>query len=171
MDPEDLEAIDERIARGVSIAAASAVRVLAATMRSQAELAASQARTLDDLADDIESGRAEPPASAVKLAVVPVEGEAADKEEEQPVPIARVTPSRMGNAELLFPEDDSGLFEKEMKGWLDLFADRIKMSPFFVEAVNEAADNGLPATMNSARLVADHVAELTEMSRRSEGDG
>jgi hypothetical protein len=48
----------------------------------------------------------------------------------------------------------------EMVDWLDLFDDRLRQSPHFVAAVNEAAAAGRETDEETAALVADRVREL-----------
>jgi hypothetical protein len=49
-----------------------------------------------------------------------------------------------------------------MLAWLDLFDDRIRAQETFVAAVNEAAENSLPLTEDTARIVAARARELAE---------
>lgn len=49
-----------------------------------------------------------------------------------------------------------------MVDWLDLFDDRIRSDPFFVEAVNDAVEAGRATSDDTARLVAGRVSELRE---------
>jgi hypothetical protein len=63
---------------------------------------------------------------------------------------------------LLDEEGDEFEPSHPMASWLDLFDDRIRTLPTFVQAVNEAAENDRPANEDTARIVAARARELAE---------
>lgn len=158
LDHADLAAIDARVDGLVRAGVASAVRLQAAALRSSASLMASEARTLEDTADAIEAGRMDPPARAVQLAVVPLEDDAPE-EPDEPDTLQTLMAGSFGNAATLEPRDADEL-SPAMAEWLDRFDDRLRMSPRFVDAVNEAADADRVANEDTARMVAARVREL-----------
>lgn len=178
IDADDLAALDERMNRVMRAGVAAALRMQAAGARSQASLMLSEARVLDATADGIENGTVELPERAVRLAVVPLDEEP-EPEHEEPEPDAmqRIEAGTLGNAPTLRPllsereieegrDPDTAEFAPAMLRWLDEFDDRLRMSPHFVEAVNEAADAGLVLNEDTARIVASRVHELAEAAAR-----
>lgn len=155
LDEEDLRTIDAVVRAGT----ASAIRMQAAALRSTASMMAAEARTLDDVADGIENGTVEPPAAGVPLKIVPVDDEpqpATDEPDEPHVEFMAPDGAKIG--------DDGELLSTAMVAWLDEFDDRIRRTVFFVAAVNEAAEAGLPLNHHTAQLVAARVRELGEKS-------
>lgn len=142
--------------RAAAAGAAAAMRMQATSLRSTAELFVSQARTLDAFADDVEAGRADLPRMPVRLSVVPL-----DDAPEVPVVDEPDVPEGTLCA-LVVDELFEGL-SSEMIEWIDLFDDRLRESPFFVEAVNEAADAGCVLGEDTARVVAARIRELARM--------
>lgn len=161
LDHADLAAIDARVDALVRAGVASAVRLQAAALRSSASLMASEARALEDTADAIEAGRMDPPARSVQLAVVPLDDE--EESEDEWHGLQRIEPGAVGNAQVLHAADGEEL-SAPMWAWIDEFDDRFKMSAYFVEAVNEAAEAGREISDKTGQLVAARVRELEEQA-------
>lgn len=171
LEPEDVEAFDDRIARAARAAAAGAIRMQATVLRSSAERCTSQARTLDDHADAIEDGRADPPGMPVRLAVVE-DGDRVEPDPESEQAVQAIDVEVFGSAEILRPLG-AEKFDPRMHAWLDLFDDRLRGSKHFPAAVNEAADAGRIVSGDTARLVGQRVREMedAEAARRADPDG
>jgi hypothetical protein len=132
------------------LGSAAAIRMTATMLRSQAEFLTMQARTFEGIADDFEKGRVPLPKAAPELRMV-MHDEPIDADRED-VPAGYVEAGGDGQ---------EGLSET-MRGFLDLFDDRLRRSPYFWPAVNEAAAAERRADEDTARLVADRIRELAE---------
>lgn len=131
------------------LGAAAAIRMQATMLRSQAEFLTMQARTFEGIADDFEKGSVPLPKAAPELRMVlHDEPEPADGE-DTPAGFVEAVPEGAEPSE-------------SMRGFLDLFDDRIRRSPHFWPAVNEAAAAERRADDDTARIVADRVRELAE---------
>lgn len=159
LEPDDVTAIDARIEGMARAATAGTLRFQAMSLRSLGELLAAQAKMLDDQADAIESGEIDPPSMPMRLQVVPVDGTKADEPEPEPAVVVKLKEAGLGSSKILLPMDDD-VFSTEMAGFLGMFDDRLRMSPFFVTAVNEAA--GMPISEHMAGLVRDRVYEIRD---------
>lgn len=102
---------------------------------------------------------------ASELTPGPVEAEVVEAPEEAPEVVQAIFAGSNG---MLIREPEGEDFSPAMRAWLDLFDDRVKMLPTFVEAVNFAASFGWPADEESARDVASKARELND-TRRSDG--
>jgi hypothetical protein len=179
IEPEDLKALDERIGELIDGQArmmfAAALRMQAVSLRSQAELLTAQAETLDATAREVEEGRRELPARPVRMVLVEDEAggdEAAAEEdaERHAARVQRVQVGTFGTHRVIEPTDAAvgGEFTEAMRAWLAEFDDRIRMMDGFVDAVNEAAEAGRAADLDTARLVAERARELRdERDRRA----
>jgi hypothetical protein len=175
LDPEDVQALDARTEAACRAAVAGSLRMQAMTLRSQADLSMSMARTLDAQADAIDDGSAPVPIRPVALAVVPLEPEAPAEPEPEPGLLQAIEAAEFGSAGIFVPVTWDE-FTPEMAAFFDLFDDRLKMSPHFVTAVNEAERAGRRIEHETAELIAARVAELRDAAARSEtqkggGDG
>lgn len=161
LDPEDVRALDERTEAACRAAVAGSLRMQAMTLRSQADLLASMARTLDAQADGIEEGREPVPVVPLRMAVVPIEPE---PEPSRAPFVQAIRDGEFGNAPILVPRDDEQ-FTPEMMDLLDRFDDRHKMAPEFITAVNEAAEQGvlIRDPDRVAQAIADRLSELREL--------
>lgn len=167
------EQIDEKTDAAIDAAAraayAGSVKMQAIAMRSQADLLWATATTLDEQARAVEEGRVDPPAPGRRLAIVEEEP-AGEPEEREAVATDALLPVARREGRLVAVvsdgEDDRG---KAMVEWLHRFDDRITGSKWFEEAVNEAADRGLLANDDTARLVAARVEELRATALKTRG--
>lgn len=158
------EYVAEAMGKAAALGTAGAMRLMATTLRSNAELQVAQARSLEDLATAIEEGREEIPAAPVRLMVVPEQPVA---EEDVPDLVDTLTTDAGGG---FVRAIDGGPVDPGMREWLDLFDDRIYGSDHFLDAVNEAAARELPLTEDTARLVAARARELHEATTRGSGE-
>lgn len=154
----------------VRMAYAGALRMIATTLRSQAELLQVQARTLDDTAEATEAGLAPLPDRPVRLQVVDWEGPEmpadadVEPEDEEPAPVESITKDADG---VFVLARDGGPVGAGMAEWLDRFDDRVRALDEFEEAVDEAAAAGLPLDEDTALKVGRRARELFEMPRQA----
>jgi hypothetical protein len=170
LDPEDVEALDARMDAVGRFAYVAALESIAAVL--EYGLPPDRAaRILRQRADDaVRGGDWRVPAS---LQLVPddvVDAEVEDDEpaeEKAPVTVQRLGTSTHGGRPVFVTAGGEAL-SPEMVAWLDRFDDRIRMSPHFVAAVNEAADNELPLLDDrTAQVVGQRARELWEQAERS----
>lgn len=166
LEPDEVAAVDARIEVMARAAVAGGLRLQAMSLRSCGELLTAQARTLDDQADAIEAGDLDPPEMPVRLQVVPVDDVA--KQQPEPGAVEQVEESTFGSSQILVPAD-GGEFSKEMAGFLGMFDDRLRMSPHFPTAINEAAAAGHRISEHTAGLVRDRVYELRDAAASATG--
>lgn len=158
--------IVESARRAAAAGAAAAMRMQAANLRSTAELFVSQARTLDAVADDVEGGRVDLPRMPVRLSVVPLDDVSEAPVVDEPdvpdgVVLAVVPDVQGGGVTVLRSRDYEGL-SVAMIEWLGEFDERFAGSPFFVVAINEAAEAGCALNEQTTKMVAARIGELTE---------
>jgi len=165
LDPEDVRALDERIDASARAVLAGALRMQATTLRTQADLAVSMARTLDAQADAIEAGREPLPTSPVRMVVVPEEPEEDVEPERNPLLVMPVKLGSYGTVDGVLLPRDGDEFTPAMVEFLGLFDDRLRMSPYFVQAINEAADEVWWAGSDAARWVQQRVYALTDEAK------
>lgn len=165
LDPEDVRALDARTEGACRAAVAGSLRTQAMTLRSQADLLASMARTLDAQADGIEEGREPVPVVPLRMAVVPVEPATPAEPEPEPGMLQPIEEAEFGSAGIFTPAVE-GEFTPEMAAFFELFDDRLKMSPHFATAVNEAERSGLPIGHETAAWIAGRVVELRDAAAR-----
>jgi hypothetical protein len=122
--------------------------------------------------------------SACALAAAPLVGEVEQEEDGEGVeegPVQRILvgdgPETMGDAAAApasggewFVTEDGTSMSGAMVAFLDLFDDRLRSLPTFIEAIREAADAGRLADEDTARIVAARARELHEMPRQAVGD-
>lgn len=157
LEPEDYTALKAQWDGAALAAAATAVRMQAAAQRSMAELCVSQAETLERMADDLVEGRAEMSGPRVRFRIV--------REDDEPEAVEREDGDEWRVEELA----DGGEISTEMAKFLDDFDDRLRRSPHFITAVNEAAENSLMLNKHTASLIGERVRELTEEAAQKEG--
>lgn len=169
VDPTVIEALHVRIDHVTRLGVASAMRMNASALRTQGDLLLGVARTIEDSADRIEKGLEDPPGRPVRMVAVPDGPEAAPKAEREPGMIEPiyVDVASMGG---VFLPAEAEMFSEAMLAFLELFDDRLRLSPHFTRAVNEAAEYKVPATEGGARVVAARVEELTQLDAQG-GDG
>lgn len=172
LDPEDVKALDERIEHRERAGFAGALRMQAMVLRTQADLSASMARTLDAQADAIEDGREELPVRPVRMTVVQDDPEPEEVEPERdPLLVMPVKLGSFGGDDNVLLPRDVDTFTPAMLEFLQLFDDRLRMSPHFVQAVNEAADEVWWAGRDAARWVQQRVYVLHGETAKGGGDG
>lgn len=170
LDAEDVAAIEAMIERSARRSTAGGLRIMATNLRSEGEVLVGRSRMLDELADAIEDGRADIPDRGVRLRIVeePLEPVEADVE-EPPAASALVgieVHDHQGHE--VFTAPDGEELSPQMDEWLDSFDPRVKLSPHFVQAVNEAAAAGRDADGVTAVLVYDRVRELHQVNPEKE---
>lgn len=172
LEPEDVKVLQRMIDDGARRSCAGAIRVVAHLERDQAAQLA-----LLELAEGVQAGNLPIPGGELRAVLVPEE--AADgyldtlaeqerepegqpgEEQEEKKPLRRLVTGDVGE---VYMDDGHGQpgsgWHLYMAEWVDLFDDRLRNSPHFVTAVNEAVEEGRPADQDTARMVADRVREL-----------
>lgn len=163
LDPKDVAALEE-ITNEIAgrKGAAAAYRLKAMDLRAESEFALSRAAAYDRIADDIDDGRVPVPSKRAKVAVVEEEelpGKPADDDEQD---VQNPVRAIGGDHEMFVEQIEGGtsLVQEDMGAFIDLFDDRFKRSPYFVEAVNEAAEQGFSMDEETAKVVASRIREL-----------
>lgn len=172
LDPEDVQALDARIEASGRVVFAGALRMQASSLRTQADLAAAMARTLDAQAEAIEDGREPLPQQPVRMAVVPdAPEEEVVEPERDPLLVMPVKLGSYGTSDAVLLPRDVDEFTPAMLEFLGLFDDRLRMSPHFVQAVNEAADEPWLTGRDAARWVQSRVYDLRDAAAVREAGG
>ena len=155
----DEKLIDDRVREGVAMALEAVATALEGGLGGQ-----DAAALLRGVADGVMDRSAPVSAAPMKLSIAPLDGSApapAEGEPDEEFPVLRLATE--GDVFLLA---DGSELTPAMLEWLDEFDDRIRLSPHFTDAVNEAAEAGLTLNSNAtAQMVADRVGELTEAAR------
>jgi hypothetical protein len=158
----DLKAEIGASAAGSVLARATAIvyRLQAATLRQRAQTDAAQADALERAADRVERGEDGPPPEGQTLRLVV--GMEQDDEEARPPTITPLRASKPGadGEDPVFVVIDGRPMDGEMAAWVDTFDPRFSHSPFFVQAVNDAAAQSLVLSESAGRWVAGRVQEL-----------
>lgn len=161
MNENDVRHIEARIEGAVRAGMATTLRAVAALYEAGLPPVAG-ARMLRELAAEFEVADTPTASGYVGLHLVvegvPKDGEPdGDGERDEEFPVLRIVSGSNG----MIRAEDGGDLGLGMIEWLDEFDDRLRMSPHFVTAVNEAADAGLILNdSESLRIVGDRVREL-----------
>lgn len=178
LEPEDVKVLQRMIDDGARRSCAGAIRVVAHLERDQAAQLA-----LLELAEGVQAGNVPIPGGELRAVLVPEEAaeqylDVLAEQARSPVASGREDEGedagearavlKLGQREdgkiYMAGEDGRPLngWHVYMADWVDLFDDRLRRSPHFVAAVNEAAEGGRLANDDTARLVAERIRELSE---------
>lgn len=165
LGPEEL---DVGLAQAARRGYAGALRSFAAALRAQSDVLGAQALALDAQASAVEMGEAMIPVAMPRM--VFTGGEAAAPDEEPEIEgLRRLAVSSDGKHLVAADEDGQPLEDEELsealRDWLDGFAERYRMSTFFVEEINRAAVEAWPMDDQAAREVAARIRHREEGAR------